>query len=135
MIVPNGTVVTPGAQQGAPSYEPQPELAPGEQVAPERTYQRPTSNGRQQEVQREPGSDANEDELESVLEGDGAESSTYFEPPKLFDLNDRTARRSIAPMRRAIYQQRVTHSAISVPRSVTAQRAQQDAKGWTSASN
>jgi hypothetical protein len=135
VIVPNGTVVTPGAQQGAPSNEPQPELAPGEQVAPERTYRRPTNGGGQQEVQPEPGRDANEDELESVLEGDGAESSTYFDPPKLFDLNDRTARKSIAPVRRAIYQQRVTHSTISAPRSVTAQRAKQDAKGWTSASN
>jgi hypothetical protein len=135
VIVPNGTVVTPGAQQGAPSNEPQPELAPGEQVAPERTYRRPTNGGAQQEVQPEPGRDANEDELESVLEGDGAESSTYFEPPKLFDLNDRTARKSIAPVRRAIYQKRVTHSTISMPRSVTAQRAQQDAIGWTSASN
>ncbi|HJQ81458.1 MAG TPA: hypothetical protein VJ828_15965 [Lacipirellulaceae bacterium] len=134
VIVPNGTVVTPGAQRSAPS-EPQPELAPGEQVAPERTYQRPTSNGGQQEVQPEPGRDANEDELESLLEGDGAESSTYFEPPKLFDLNDRTARKSIAPVRRAIYQKRVTHSTISMPRSVSAERAQQDAEGWTSASN
>jgi hypothetical protein len=134
VIVPNGTVVTPGAQRSAPS-EPQPELAPGEQVAPERTYQRPTSNGGQQEVQPEPGRDASEDELESLLEGDGAESSTYFEPPKLFDLNDRTARKSIAPVRRAIYQKPVTHSTISMPRSVSAERAQQDAKGWTSASN
>jgi hypothetical protein len=138
VIVPNGTVVTPGRQQGAYSNEPEPELAPGEQVAPERTYRPPTNGGgAQQEVQPEPGSEANEAELEKVLEGDGSESSTYFEPPKLFDLNDRTARRSSGTVRHAIYQQEVRHNTVSAPRSitVTAERALQDAKGWTSASN
>ena len=75
IVVPNGTVVAPGAQQGAPSegYR-QPELAPGENVAPERTFQRPANGGMQQPTQPEPGGDSNEDELESVLEGDGTET-------------------------------------------------------------
>ena len=135
IVVPNGTVVAPGAQQGAPSegYR-QPELAPGENVAPERTFQRPANGGMQQPTQPEPGGDSNEDELESVLEGDGTESSTYFEPPKLFNPNDRTARRSIAPVRTAIYQQAVSHVNVSAPRSITAQDAQRDAIGWTSVS-
>jgi hypothetical protein len=104
-------------------------------VPPERTYQRPPNGGAQQDVQPPPGADADEAELESVLEGDGSDSSTYFEPPKLFDLNDRTAQRSIGPVRTAIYHQPVTHTRVSAPRSITAERAKQDAIGWISASN
>jgi hypothetical protein len=136
VIVPNGTVVPPtSTQQGAPSSEPQPELAPSEQVPSERTYQRPPNGGAQQPVQSEPDDDADEADLESVLEGEASDGSSYFEPPKLFDLNDRTAQRSIAPVRHAVYQQQVTHTNVSAPRSATAERARQDAKGWTSASN
>jgi hypothetical protein len=109
VVVPNGTVVTPGSQRIEPSNGREPELAPSEQVPSERTFQRPATNGgAQQEVQPEPTSEPNEEGLESVLEGDGAESSTYFEPPKLFDLNDRTAKRSIGPVRTAICRTRET---------------------------
>jgi hypothetical protein len=129
-------VITPGTQSGANSNDRrEPELAPSEQVAPERTYQRPTNGGSQQGIQPEPGNEANEGEIEKVLEGDGAESSTYFEPPKLFDLNDRTARRTIGPVRTAIYRGPVAHRHVSAPRTITAERARQDAIGWTSATN
>jgi hypothetical protein len=123
-------------QQGAPSSEPEPELAPSEQVAPERTYQqRPANGGAPQEAQPEPAGDASEAELEKVIEGEGSAGSSYFEPPKLFDLNDRTAQRSVAPVRHAVYRQPVTHTTVSAPRLITAEQARQDAKGWTSASN
>jgi hypothetical protein len=136
VVVPSETVITPGTRQGGSSNENrEPELAPGEQVAPERTYQRPPNGGTRQEIQPEPGYDANEGEIEKVLDGNGAESSTYFEPPKLFDLNDRTARRTVGPVRTAVYHQPVTHLPVSAPRKITAERAKQDAKGWTSASN
>jgi hypothetical protein len=136
VVVPSETVVTPGTQSGANSNDGrEPELAPGEQVAPERTYRPPTNGGTQQDVQPEPGADANDGEIEKVLEGEGAESSTYFEPPKLFDLNDRTARRTIGPVRTAVYHSPVTHLPVSAPRKITAERAKQDARGWTSATN
>jgi hypothetical protein len=135
IVVPSDTVTTPGTQSGANSNDGrEPELAPSEQVAPERTYRR-ANNGSQQRIQPEPGNEANEGEIEKVLEGDGAEGSTYFEPPKLFDLNDRTARRTIGPVRTAIYRGPVTHRPVSTPRTITAERAKQDAIGWTSASN
>jgi hypothetical protein len=104
-------------------------------VAPERTYQRPTNGGQQQEVQPEPGGESSEAELEKVLEGEGSDNSTYFEPPKLFDLNDRTASRSIGPVRNAIYQLPIAHLPVSAPRLISTEQARQDAKGWTSASN
>ncbi|HEX2476843.1 MAG TPA: hypothetical protein VHK01_18965, partial [Lacipirellulaceae bacterium] len=110
IVVPSETVTTPGTQYGTNSNDArEPELAPGEQVAPERTFRRPANGGSQQDIQPEPGNDTNEGEIEKVLEGEGAESSTYFEPPKLFDLNDRTARRTIGPVRTAIYHGSVTH--------------------------
>jgi hypothetical protein len=136
IVVPSETGTTPGTQQGGASSENrEPELAPSEQVPPERTYQRPANGGSQQQIQSEPGSDATEGDIEKVLEGDGAESSTYFEPPKLFDLNDRTARRTIGPVRTAVYHAPVAHLPVSSPRTITADRAKQDARGWTSASN
>jgi hypothetical protein len=136
VVVPSDTAITPGTQSGATSNDGrEPELAPSEQVAPERTFRPPTNGETQQDVQPEPGADANEGEIEKVLEGDGAESSTYFEPPKLIDLNDRTARRTIGPVRTAIYHAPVKHLPVSTSRKITAERAKQDARGWTSATN
>jgi hypothetical protein len=135
-VVPSETVVTPGTQSGATTNDGrEPELAPNEPVAPERTYQRPANGGSQQGIQPEPGNEANEGEIEKVLEGTGAQDSTYFEPPKLFDLNDRTAHRTIGPVRTAIYRAPVAHRPVSAARTITAERARQDAIGWTSASN
>jgi hypothetical protein len=127
-------VIPPGAQQGAPANGREPELAPSDQVAPERTYQRPASS-EQQEAQPEPGGDSSEAELEKVLDSEGSDNATYFEPPKLFDLNDRTASRSIGPVRNAIYQKPVSHVPVAATRLTSAEQARQDAKGWTSASN
>jgi hypothetical protein len=69
--------------------------------------------------------------------GDKNGNSTFLEAPKLFNPRDRSAQRtSIAPVRTALYQQPVSTREISSTRTtVTAQQAQQDAVGWTSASN
>jgi hypothetical protein len=56
-----------------------------------------------------------------------------FEAPKLHDPNDRTAQRSIAPVKTALYREPVRYHNVST-RRVTAEQARQDAIGWTSAS-
>jgi hypothetical protein len=67
---------------------------------------------------------------------DKGDSSTYFEAPKLFNPKDRTASRGIAPVRTALYEQPASMLRISAQRTViTEQQAQQDAAGWSSASN
>jgi hypothetical protein len=64
------------------------------------------------------------------------DNSTYFEAPKLFNPKDRTAARSIAPVRTALYEQPASMHQISAQRTViTAEQAQQDAAGWMSVSN
>lgn len=114
---------TYGTQNGAPS------LGPGATV-PERQQetQRP-ANGTQQEVQPEPGSDTNGTDPYEV-DGD---SSTYFQAPKLFDPNDRTAQRSIAPVITALYEKPVSYHNV-VAQRITLEQAHLDAAGWISAS-
>jgi hypothetical protein len=68
-----------------------------------------------------------------------SDTSTYLEAPKLWDPRDRTAQRNIAPVHTALYKQpasfRTISTATSVKRGpVTAQQAEQNAIGWTSAS-
>jgi hypothetical protein len=65
-----------------------------------------------------------------------SESSTYFEPPKLFNPNDRTAKRSIAPVRTAVYEQRVSYrnTSTALRGPVSDAQAKLDAQGWSSAS-
>jgi hypothetical protein len=97
----------------------------------ERQEQKPPVNGTP-ETQPSPGDDSTEDpEVAPYLKG---ENSTYFEPPKLHDPNDRTAQRAIAPVKTALYKQLVAYRNVSTQR-VTAEQARQDAIGWTSASN
>jgi hypothetical protein len=60
--------------------------------------------------------------------------STYFEAPKLFIPNDRTAARVAAPVRKALYERPVAARQVSTGR-ITAAQAERDAAGWTSASN
>jgi hypothetical protein len=104
-------------------------LAPGSNVPAERPQeaQRP-AEGASDDIQPEPGSDANGEDPYKV-DGD---SSTYFQAPKLFDPSDRTARRSIAPVTTALYEKPVSYRSISAQR-VTAEQAERDASGWISA--
>jgi hypothetical protein len=133
MPAPGATVTpSPVPQQAAPAAtDSRPELAPSEQVGP-RTYQRPADaeqqNGEQQPVQPAPGTDDAEKDPYKV-EGD---SSTYFQAPKLFDPNDRTAKRSLAPVTTALYQKQVSYRAVSAG-PITLEQAQRDAAGWVSA--
>jgi hypothetical protein len=79
-------------------------------------------------VQPQPGADT---ETKS-------DNSTYFEPPKLFNPNDRTAKRtSIAPVRTAVFEQPVSYRSTSTAKRgpVTDAQAKIDAAGWSSASN
>jgi hypothetical protein len=143
MVVPGGQqIVMPGTAVGgqgaATSGGQAPELAPSEQVAP-RTYQKPANeNG---ELQPAPANGAEPagttpsndgaDPLEDALKTDA--NANYFEAPKLFNPNDRSAARVAAPVRTAVYEKPVSYQRVSTGR-ITAAQAQQDAAGWTSAS-
>jgi hypothetical protein len=128
-----------------PSTEgPAPEIAPGESVSPERTFQKPTTNGGTA-PQQDPGptgetppatppaNGEGTDALDDVLNG-GDTDSTYFEAPKLFNPKDRTATRVTVPVWQAIYERPVAHRQASNG-PITAAQAQRDAAGWTSASH
>ena len=143
IVVPSGqTVVMPSPTNGgqpAATGSPAPEVAPGEQVPP-RTFQKMMNeNG---DVQPAPGngteptgtapSNGGTDPLDDALKTDSG--ATFFEAPKLFNPNDRTAARVAAPVRNAVYERPVTHRQVSTGR-ITAAQAQRDAAGWTSASN
>jgi hypothetical protein len=116
---------TYGVQNGAPS------ISPGADVPTERPQdtQRPATNGAEQDIQPVPGSDADEADPYKV----DSDSSTYFQAPKLFDPNDRTAQRSIAPVIAAVYEKPVSYRNVST-RPITLEQAERDAAGWVSAS-
>jgi hypothetical protein len=106
----------------------------------EKTYkeQKPVNGGEPSEqpstdLQPTPGSDT----TTPGAAGDATkDNSTYFEAPKLFNPKDRTAGRSIAPVRTALYEQPASMHQISAQRkAITAEQAQKDAAGWTSVSN
>jgi hypothetical protein len=60
------------------------------------------------------------------------DNSTYFESPKLFSPQDRTANRSIAPVHTALYQQPATYHKISTTQTVLdAEQVNKDAAGWS----
>jgi hypothetical protein len=134
---PSTTVVVQAPAAAAPqptpaASEPPPSLGPNE---PERTTtNRAADPAQPPAAQPEPGGDNKTVDPYKVEKSD---NSTYLQPPKLFDPKDRTAQRgSIAPVRTALYQQPVSYRQMSAAaRSpITAQQAQQDAIGWTSAS-
>jgi hypothetical protein len=97
----------------------------------QREEQRPITNDSTDGAQPAPGDDTMEHD---PYDTDGSEGSTFLQPPKLFDPNDRTAKRSIAPVTTALYQKQVSYRNVSTG-PVTAQQVKQDAVGWTSASN
>jgi hypothetical protein len=117
---------TYGGQNSAPT------LDPGADVPAERQQdtQRPATNGDPQEVAPQPGSDTNQEDPYEV----NGDSSTYFQAPKLFDPNDRTAQHGIAPVTTALYQKPVSYRQVTVERT-SQQQAELDAVGWISASN
>ncbi|MEX2092495.1 MAG: hypothetical protein WD971_07445, partial [Pirellulales bacterium] len=60
------------------------------------------------------------------------DSATNLQAPKLFDPNDRTAARHVAPVWTAVYH-KLSGAEPSV-QPVSWQQAERDAEGWTSAS-
>lgn len=117
-------------QNGAPS------LPQEADVPAQREEQKPPTNGTSvTPVQPEPGTDSNGTDPYDV-NGANGDNSTYFQAPKLFDPNDRTAQRSITPVRTAVYEQPVSYYGISAQRAtaITEQQAVADAAGWVSAS-
>jgi hypothetical protein len=136
MTAPGPAVVVPGEaatsvpqQASPPPSDTQPSISPGEQVSPERTFQKP-ANGAPLEAQPAPGGDTESVDPYGAGESD---NSTYFQAPRLFDPNDRTAQRAIAPVMTALYEKPVAYrSAMATP--ISLKQAQRDAVGWTSAS-
>jgi hypothetical protein len=110
-----------------------PQIDPNANVPTERAERQPVEST--PPAQPGPTDDATEgtetDEYDpyKVKESDG---STYFEAPKLHDPNDRTANRSIAPVKTALYKQPATYRSVSSTGRITAAQAQADAAGWTS---
>jgi hypothetical protein len=120
-----------GSDSTSTDYNAAPNIDPNASVPIQREEQRPVTNGSTEGAQPAPGDDSTEHDPYHT--GD-SESSTFLQPPKLFDPNDRTAKRSIAPVTTALYQKQVSYRNVSIG-PVTAQQVQQDAVGWTSASN
>jgi hypothetical protein len=118
-----------GSASGATGNGSAPSIEPNASVPIQREEQRPVTDGA--EAQPAPGDDSNGFD---PYDPASSENSTYLQPPKLFDPNDRTAQRHIAPVTTALYQKPVSYRNVST-QPVTAQQVKQDAIGWTSASN
>jgi hypothetical protein len=102
--------------------------------APETERQKPETDG----ADTTPGpveetNGASETPAGKYYKVQNGENATMFEAPKLHNPNDRTAQRSIAPVKNALYKQPVGYRKVSTQR-VTAEQARQDAIGWTSVS-
>jgi hypothetical protein len=133
MYAPPGTTVI--QQNGVPAAaEPAPSLGQG-QGQPQSTYSQRPPDGtnsvlqpqsqQQQQPQQPPSTTHPEYDVKK-------DSSTYLEAPKLFNPN--TAQRSIAPVHTAVYNKPVASQSVSTaPVRITAEQAQHDAAGWTSA--
>jgi hypothetical protein len=136
VIAPPGTTVI--QQNGVPAAtEPAPSLGQG-QGQPQSTYSQRPADGTnsvlqpqpQQQQQQQPQQPSSTHPEYDVKK----DSSTYLEAPKLFNPNDRTAQRSIAPVHTAVYNKPAGSRPISTaPARITAEQAQRDAAGWTSA--
>jgi hypothetical protein len=104
--------------------------------------QRPTGAS-EPNAQPGPGSETGTDAFDPYDPDNSTKSdnSTYFEAPKLFNPKDRTAGRSIAPVRTALYGQPASHQRVSNTRvsntqvTITREQAEKDALGWSSISN
>jgi hypothetical protein len=134
IVVPNGTVMTPGSQQVPSGGGQQPQLPESFEATP-RSSQKPVDEG-QAPLEPEPantGSGA----AEGTQDGAGGSNGAYLQPPPLFspNPNDRTAARKMPPVRMAVYEQPVSQKRVSQPVKVTRQQADRDAIGWHSAAN
>jgi hypothetical protein len=120
---PTNTATQP---QAPAATEPRPNL-PSEQ-----TTNRPADSSTPPAAQPEPAGEVEKDPYKV----EKTDNSTYLQPPKLFDPRDRTAKRgSIAPVHTAVYHQPTSYRQTSTaPRGpITAEQAQKDAVGWTTA--
>jgi hypothetical protein len=83
-------------------------------------------------IQSDPATEKSKEEAYKV----NGDSGAMFEAPKLFNPKDRTAQRSIAPVRTAVYEQPVSYRNTSTVRRgpVSDEQARIDAIGWTSGS-
>jgi hypothetical protein len=124
---------TPAQTNGtfAPPSNEQPELPSDYPEGTPRGAEKQPTNGTNGPTTPAPGDDGTDKDLFDTSDSDG---STFFQAPKLFDPNDRTAQRSVAPVTKAVYHKPVAYRTVST-RPITAEQAQQDAVGWTSASN
>jgi hypothetical protein len=133
-VVPNGTVITPGSEQPS-STTSQPQIPANEPTPEERSLKVPV-NGSGQEAETPPAGDATGEGLNGDQTGENSDSSTFFQAPRLFDPNDRTAQRRITPVRTALYEQPAGYQRVSTNRAqITSQQAERDAAGWSSASD
>jgi len=132
----NGTGPTPAAPQRTYPQNGAPEIDPGANVPTQREQgvQRPATDDTLQNIQPEPADNDTNNGPEADPYKVNGDPSTFFQAPKLFDPNDRTAQRSVAPVTTALYQKPVSYRNVSAQR-ITPQQAERDAAGWVSASN
>jgi hypothetical protein len=131
VVVPGASTAPAPQQAMPPATETQPSIAPGEQVSPERsTFRQEPASTAPTDTAPAPGGDSEGIDPYDPSKDNGA---SYFQAPKLFDPNDRTARRHIAPVTKALYEKSVAYRSVSA-RPISLKQAQQDATGWTSAS-
>jgi hypothetical protein len=142
IVVPSAgqTIVVPGMQNGHPaatSGMSAPEVDPSQQI-PSRTFQKPGDSGNVEPVPNNgtspSGTTPSNGSAVPMYETPKTDSNAnYFEAPKLFNPNDRTAVRVAAPVHNAIYEKPASYRQISTG-LITPAQAQQDSAGWTSAS-
>jgi hypothetical protein len=112
----------------------QPQLSEGYLSQP-RSTEKPANSG---EAEPEPDpANTNGGAAEETQDNTSGGSGALLEAPELFGPNGRTAKRSVAPVRTAVYEQPVSQRRVSsaMPRRVTAEQAARDAVGWRSPSN
>jgi hypothetical protein len=131
---PSPDVATPpptfGTQETTGAGE-KPALPADSSVPGEQLQNKPPTNGA--ESQPGPGDDTETTPAKELYKVESTDSATMWEAPKLHDPNDRTAQRSIAPVKNALYKQPAGYRTVSMQR-VSAEQARKDAIGWTSAS-
>jgi hypothetical protein len=127
IVVPNNAMLAPGSQQLVPSNGgQQPQLPETFETTP-RSSEKPASGDT---LEPEPAG------TNGSTPGDAAGGSgAYLEAPQLFSPSDRAARREIASVKMALYEQPVGHQRVSARSlTITTQQAERDAAGWQSAS-
>jgi hypothetical protein len=132
--VSSGTVITTETEPGAPAGTgSQPELSPTFESTPRGT-QKPADI--ETTVPEPDPATTNSGAAEETQDGTSGENGALLEAPELFGPNGRTAMRGMPPVRKAVYEQPVSHRRVSAakPTKITAEQAARDAVGWRSAS-